>query len=122
MLPEVVSKKALPRPAAHGLTLVLVCFAWVFFRADSVSAGVKLLAQLPTGWSLSTLADCGQAVDLLPAAQMALGGLCLKLLPERLTGDPREATALFWLTVAVFAAWMAGLTANTASAFLYFQF
>ena len=53
---------------------------------------------------------------------MALGGLCLKLLPERLTGDLREATALFWLTVAVFAAWMAGLTANTASAFLYFQF
>lgn len=115
-------QKALPRPAAHGLTLVLVCFAWVFFRADSVSAGGKLLAQLPTGWSLSTLADCGQAVGLLPAAQMALGGLCLKLLPERLTGDLREATALFWLTVAVFAAWMAGLTANTASAFLYFQF
>lgn len=114
--------RALPRPAAHLLTLALVCFAWVFFRADSIPAGLQLLAQLPTGWSVSSLAACGQALGAQTAAQVALGGLCLTLLPERLTGTRREVPAVFWLAVAVGTAWLAGLTANTTSAFLYFQF
>lgn len=114
--------KKLPRPAAHLLTLVLVCFAWVFFRADSIPAGVQLLAQLPAGWSLSGVASCLEALGASSIGKLLLGDTCLTLLPERLTGRRSEAVAVFWLTIAVAAAWMAGLTAGAGNAFLYFQF
>ena len=112
----------LPRPAARLLTLALVCFAWVFFRAGSIPEGMQLLAQLPVGWSFAAVADCLQALGGTTLAQLALGGLCLALLPERGSWDGSRTLALFWLTVATVTAWGMGLTAGAGNAFLYFQF
>ena len=39
----------------HAYTFSLVCIAWVFFRAASVSDALLLLSRLPVAWSLSTL-------------------------------------------------------------------
>lgn len=112
----------LPRPAARLLTLALVCFAWVFFRAGSIPEGMQLLAQLPVGWSFAAVADCLRALGGTTLAQLALGGLCLALLPERGSWDGSRTLALFWLTVATVTAWGMGLTAGAGNAFLYFQF
>lgn len=114
--------KKLPRPAAHLLTLALVCLAWVFFQADSITSGVRLLAQLPVGWSVPSIVSCLRTLGEGTAAKLLLGAACLSLLPERLTGRRGEVPAVFWLTVAVATAWMAGLTAGVTNAFLYFQF
>lgn len=113
---------ALPRWAAHLCTLTLVCVAWVFFRADSIPSALLLLGQLPRGWSAASVMRALSAVGGSALAQMALGLLCLKLLPERWNGSRGQIPALFWLTIAVAAAWLTGLTADNVSAFLYFQF
>lgn len=103
-------------------TLALVCTAWVFFRADSIPAAFALLAQLPRGWSAASLVQAVQMLGGKTLAQVVLGLLCLKLLPERWQGSRGQIPAVFWLSIAVLTAWFAGLTAENTSAFLYFQF
>lgn len=113
---------ALPRWGKRLCTLTLVCIAWVFFRADSIPSALLLLGQLPKGWSLASAGAALRSVGGSALMQMTLGGVCLWLLPERWKGKNGQIPAMFWLTVAVACAWFAGLTADNASTFLYFQF
>lgn len=113
-----------PHPAARLLTLAAVCFAWVFFRAASVSDALTLFSRLPCGWDAASVRTAVLTLGLQPAAQLVLGALCLRLMPEKPLDvpAPRGVLAFCLLTLAVAAAWFAALHAGTANAFIYFQF
>lgn len=116
-------RAALPK-RHRALTFAVVCFAWVFFRAGSVADALTLFTRLPVGWSLSALRDTLLTLGRGPAAQLALGALCLHLLPESpsKTPTPREVLAFCLLALTVAAAWFASLQTGAANAFIYFQF
>lgn len=105
-------------------TFALVCAAWVFFRAASVSDAVTLFSRLLLGWAPADLRTTVLSLGMGPALQLALGALCLRLLPEipSETPTPRGVLAFCLLTLAAAAAWFAALHTGTANAFIYFQF
>ncbi len=105
-------------------TFALVCAAWVFFRAASVSDALTLFSRLLFGWAPADLRTTVLSLGMEPALQLALGALCLRLLPEipAETPTPRGVLAFCLLTLAAAAAWFAALHTGTANAFIYFQF
>lgn len=105
-------------------TFALVCAAWVFFRAASVSDALTLFSRLLFGWAPADLRTTVLSLGMEPALQLALGALCLRLLPEipSETPTPRGVLAFCLLTLAAAAAWFAALHTGTANAFIYFQF
>lgn len=105
-------------------TFALVCAAWVFFRAASVSDALTLFSRLLLGWAPADLRTTVLSLGMEPALQLALGALCLRLLPEipSETPTPRGVLAFCLLTLAAAAAWFAALHTGTANAFIYFQF
>ena len=105
-------------------TFALVCAAWVFFRATSVSDALTLFSRLLFGWAPADLRTTVLSLGMEPALQLALGALCLRLLPEipSETPTPRGVLAFCLLTLAAAAAWFAALHTGTANAFIYFQF
>ena len=110
--------------AQRAVTFALVCAAWVFFRAGSVSDALTIFSRLFTGWMLPALHTTALTLGAQPAAQLVLGALCLHLLPEDSsdTPTPRGVLAFCLLTLAAATAWFAALHAGTANAFIYFQF
>jgi hypothetical protein len=58
----------------HAYTFSLVCIAWVFFRAASVSDALLLLSRLPVDWSLSTLHTTLLSIGIQPVAELVFGG------------------------------------------------
>ncbi len=112
------------RQARRALTFALVCFAWVFFRATSVSDAFTLFSRLPVGWNFAEIRLTALTLGAQPTLQLVLGALCLHLLPETPpeTPTPRGALAFCLLALAAFAAWFAALYSGTANAFIYFQF
>ncbi len=114
--------RVLPPWAERLRTLILVCVAWVFFRADSIPAAWQMLTKLPAGWSAETVKNALWMVGSKRVQQILLAGVCLRCLPERIDDRSKWPTVLFWLTIAVVVTWFSGLTADNTSAFLYFQF
>ena len=108
----------------HAYTFSLVCIAWVFFRAASVSDALLLLSHLPVDWSLSTLHTTLLSIGIQPVAELVLGALCLHLLPETSSAapSPRSVLAFCLLALTVVAAWFSTLHTGTTNAFIYFQF
>lgn len=115
------ARARLPRRLGQCLTFAFVCFAWIFFRADTVADALALAAALPTGWG--ALPDLGLALpDLL---QIALGAALLIRLrgwPAPVTQPRRAAAAGFFLTAGIALAWLSLLAAGAGNAFIYFQF
>ena len=108
----------------HAYTFSLVCIAWVFFRAASVSDALLLLSRLPVDCSLSTLHATLLSIGIQPVAELVLGALCLHLLPETSSAapSPRSVLAFCLLALTVVAAWFSTLHTGTTNAFIYFQF
>ena len=115
------SRTRLPRRLGQCLTFAFVCFAWIFFRADTVGDALALAVALPTGWG--TLPDLGLALpDLL---QVTLGVVLLVRLrdwPAPVTQPRRAAAAGFFLTAGISLAWLSLLAAGAGNVFIYFQF
>jgi alginate O-acetyltransferase complex protein AlgI len=113
-------RTGLPRAAATFVTFHFVCFAWIFFRADSFAGASRMLAQLAT---LSTFHPN------LPAPLLAvLGvGLASHFIPEdwyaRLRDGfvrlpaPVQGVALFGTAVL-----LRQIESADAVPFVYFQF
>ncbi|MBI1319239.1 MAG: MBOAT family protein [Candidatus Hydrogenedens sp.] len=123
-------KVMLPRPLKIAATFVVVCAAWVFFRAHTLADAAAVFAGLGRGWG--SLAEVG-----LPA-QIGLDpyafGVCAAGIATVLGGDGLAARGF---SAARFAAWPAAArwTAYSVAlwiiflfgvlrqeAFLYFQF
>ncbi len=108
-------------------TFAFVCFAWVFFRANSLSDVGTLFSSLALGWGEvgASLSAIGLNLASGVVAILALVIMSeLDILTER-SEDAREITAKTSTVYAVWAvavAWLLLLSVGGASSFIYFQF
>ncbi|MDR0757098.1 MAG: MBOAT family protein [Tannerella sp.] len=115
----------LRRVAGIILTFHLVCFGWIFFRADSVSAGCEVLKRIFTAFHPEALRPF---VEGYPVVTLLLAlGYVIHFLPARTDGAVRRLVTrsplllqALYLVIAVFVAVQfrsAGIVP-----FIYFQF
>lgn len=110
-------------------TFALVCFSWVFFRANSLSDLGVLLSKLFTSWG--SLPETISAMGL-GAAAIIVTVLSIIVLDEfdiltsredsALSVCTRGRTSTVWCVWAVAVAWIMLLSVGGASSFIYFQF
>jgi len=113
-------------------TFALVCFAWIFFRANCMSDALLLVKKLFTDWSLSdvyfrtTLDHMGLT---LIAALTSLLSVCVMNRMDsnqlRLACKGDGAVPVFRYAYVVWTialAWLLLLAGDGASSFIYFQF
>ncbi|MBQ9996532.1 MAG: MBOAT family protein [Clostridia bacterium] len=117
-------------------TFVLVTFAWIFFRANSMADLGILMTKLFTAWSVPlTDVFAGMGIDLRGAAISVLSVIVLIFLDRLVKHDevPESDGSLkstaavdrgkaIVLTWAIAVAWLALLAGDGASSFIYFQF
>lgn len=111
------------------VTFVLVCFAWIFFRANSVGDLSVLLSRVFTHFGGATLfSELG--ITFTGALTLLLSFVILAMLDRRVTlrtyDDPRGAQlcagASAYLIWAILFAWLILLAGDGSSSFIYFQF
>lgn len=117
------------------ITFGLVCFAWMIFRANSISDLGALIATLFTGWggvgigaSLDALGMSVINIITIILSIIILKSLDLQINTKpnldnsAMTISPARSTVYVCLCWCVAAAWMILLASNIESAFIYFQF
>lgn len=115
------------------VTFALVCFAWIFFRGNSLSDCGILIAKLFTDWSspaqaLSAIGITGTVVIeiMLMFAILALAQTVIKYDSAKptLLGQTAVGHKIFYVYIilAVAVAWIALVLSGGESAFIYFQF
>ena len=120
------------RSLRRVITLALVCFAWIFFRAENLPHAVQVLQAIATDFRPeNALAGLAMSLPELLTALMLLALLpMLEALPT-LAGKETEGTAgrsnravtlYFLLITAVVLCRCIALTRGGDTAFLYFQF
>ena len=121
--------------ARRIVTFILVCLAWMIFRANSMKDLGKLYSLLFTGWggvSISaSLSALGMPIITLVTIvfsiyvmnqldkQVILRDKELRLNESLTVGRSHAFITVCWC---IAAAWMILLASNTASSFIYFQF
>ena len=110
-------------------TFLLVSFAFIFFRANSVSDLGVLLGKLFTGWGSlgGTLSSMGLGVSAAIVAVLSVVIMTeLDVITSNesaeLSAAPSRKTTLVWTVWAVAFAWIMLLSVGGASTFIYFQF
>lgn len=103
------------------VTVQLVCVAWLFFRAESVSQAFHFLAVFGSNWELTPLAEYGFALLALLALPMVLFEAWVERKQDLLAllKAPVPARAAFFLILLLLLLWM---PAPAPSEFIYFQF
>lgn len=116
------------------LTLALVCFAWIFFRAESLSDLGVLLSRLFTAWEGNIFLQAGTVLGLsgLDVIQIVLLFAALQALPLLSKEPPRRpplwggtqtaSAAAFYPAAALIVGWLFLLSLGGSNAFLYFRF
>lgn len=128
MVGELLLEKRLPKNAwwRRGVTFLLVCFAWIFFRAETVPDALALAKSIFFGWSVAQIQadiallglNLAAAVSvILRAAVLAL----LPLLPHRIERD-KDCLSLFLLILAVAVGFLTAGQAGGENTFIYFRF
>ena len=129
-----LGRRQLKSPLGRGLhraaTLLLVCFAWVFFRASDLSQAWFILQSIFTDFRLSAaLTGLGMGmVELVLACLLVLLLPLLERLPalsvreNQLRGRYAVPLLYFLLIAAIVACRCLVLTEHGATAFIYFQF
>ena len=113
-------------------TFVLVCFAWIFFRANSMSDAMILIKKLFTDWSLSD-AYINATIDHMGLTLIAvlISVLSIYIMNRmdinqlRLGHDGDGAVPVFRYAYVIWViaiAWLLLLVGDGASTFIYFQF
>ena len=117
----------------RAITFVLVSFAWIFFRANSISDAGVLLERLFTasGWQTSlgvTLSEMGLGTaEIL----MMLASFAVLLMIDRMLtySDAEDASdvltkngAFIYFVWVIFIVWALLLSKDMISTFIYFQF
>ncbi len=99
---------------------LLVTFAWLFFRAESLQAAFQMLMRLGEGW-MHPVADFHELMWLL----FLLGSFVIS---ERLPDDKNQipesfrALMVFYTVLAILFVGLYQLTSHGENAFIYFQF
>lgn len=108
-------------------TFVLVCFAWIFFRANNLGDVAVLLSSLGAGWG-DIGASLGSMGLNLAAVIIAVLSLVIMTELDMLTEKNEAGEAIFsknsivWAVWAIALAWLMLLSVGGASTFIYFQF
>lgn len=110
-------------------TFVLVCFSWIFFRANDLSDLGILLKKLFTSWGgvAETLSSMGLGVTAIIVTVLSI---VIMVELDIITGDEMleanvcasRKTSVVWCVWAIAAAWLMLLSVGGASSFIYFQF
>lgn len=117
------------RKLRTAITFILVCFAWIFFRANNTTELLIILKKLFTTVGFSTFAS-ELGLTLSGAVIMILSVVIMSLLDRKLTlekyNTPNGAklfggTSLYLLWAIIFA-WLILLASDGSGAFIYFQF
>ena len=117
------------RSGQRAITFLLVCFSWIFFRANSLSDIGVLLSNLASGWGQAANAFSSMGLGI-SAALVALLSIIIMFQLDALA-DRNESSAgaaictknsTVWLVWAVAVAWIMLLSVGGASTFIYFQF
>ena len=111
------------------LTFILVCFSWIFFRANSLSDLGILLTKLFTDFG-SVGATLNMMGIGLTAALVAVFSVLVMTEFDILTGREEtevlvgasRKTGIMWCVWAVAVAWIMLYSVGGASTFIYFQF
>ena len=112
-------------------TFVLVCFSWIFFRANSTSDLLVLLKNLFTGWNLEAMSATVSTMGItLTAVLVTVLSIVILSMLDSICSDTEfceKGTAsrqytVAWISLAVAVAWCLLLSVGGASAFIYFQF
>lgn len=111
------------------VTFILVCFAWIFFRANNITDLLLILKNLFTTFGISTFVN-ELNITLSGALIMILSIIIMVLLDRKLTlakyEHPSGAKLFFgtsfYLLWAIIFAWLILLAGDGSSAFIYFQF
>lgn len=119
------------RAVRRVITFSLVCFAWIFFRANSIREAWLLIAALFTGWG----APLSETMSLLGLNSVRIltilvSVLLLLILDRLLTHDGEgDGSALYierqgylYLIWGIAFAWVLLLSKGLESTFIYFQF
>ena len=112
-------------------TFVLVCFSWIFFRANSTTDLGTLLGNLTKGWNLEAMKGTisSMGITLTGVLVTVLSIVILSMLDALCSdnelyenGTASRQYTVTWIVLAVAAAWCLLLSVGGASAFIYFQF
>jgi D-alanyl-lipoteichoic acid acyltransferase DltB (MBOAT superfamily) len=112
-----------------AITFVLVCFAWIFFRANNIAELIIILKNLFTTFSVSSFAS-ELGLTLSGGVIMILSIVIMVLLDRRLTLEKYDTPSgaklfggtSFYLLWAIMFAWLMLLASDGSGAFIYFQF
>ena len=112
-----------------AITFTLVCFAWIFFRANNISELLTILKQLFTTFGASTFVNelgltlNGALIVVLAIVIMIICDRKLTLKEYNLPSGAKllNGTSLYLLWAIIFA-WLILLASGGSSAFIYFQF
>ena len=109
-----------------AVTFFLVCFAWMFFRANNTADLLILLRQLFTAGNVVTdlgLTLSGTLTVILAVAAMVLidRRLTLETYTQKSGAVLVRGTSLYLVWAIVFA-WLILLASDGSGAFIYFQF
>ncbi len=111
---------------------ILVSFAWIFFRANSIEDAVAIIGKLfANGWGAglgSTLSAMG--LDIIAILTVALSIASLVLIDRMLRyGDEPDSSGVLvkggsfvYFVWAIVLCWLLLLSSGTLSTFIYFQF
>lgn len=123
------TSKPIIRMFRTSITFCLVCFAWIFFRANNTKELLLILKKLFTSFGVSTFAS-ELGLTFSGALIMILAIVIMVLLDRKLTlpeyTSPSGAKMLggtsLYILWAILLAWLLLLASNGSSAFIYFQF
>ena len=114
------------------VTFALVCFAWLFFRANSTADAMVLIQKLFTDWGLSAAYFRSTFDHMgLTLTAVLISGLSVYIMNRmdigqlRLGGEGDHAVPVFRYAYVVWViaiAWLLLLAGDGASSFIYFQF
>lgn len=116
------------------ITFALVCFAWIFFRGNSLTDCGVIITKIFTDWSGSIAAVKAIGLDLtaiigimLMCAILALSQRVIRFdatgagLLDKASSVSRSVAYVFMI-MAIVVAWIALLSGGGESSFIYFQF
>lgn len=115
----------------RGITFLLVCYSWIFFRAESMADAVILNQKLFTGWTAGGLkyAEEFLGIGRIDALRMGLMLWCLFLIrdiPKETKDWEQQIVSFtflsFLLILLIVLSLLLLLSAGGSNAFIYFQF
>ena len=110
-------------------TFLLVCLAWVFFRANSIADALTLLTALVTRFSSVSGALASMQLDTVSILLVIFAVATMIVIDRALSYDEQDGSdilvrdgAFIYYVFAIMFVWLLLLSRGQSSTFIYFQF